>query len=65
MILKDNITFGDALQFVKRSYEGNNNVSTVRVELYDGNQTVKLVYETPKGFERDQTQRRGKLEMIE
>lgn len=60
---KTNVTVGEFYEFLKGGFEGNNSVYKVEATLYDGTKPVKITFETPEGFQEDQRQRVGKLEM--
>jgi len=64
MELAKNVTINEFYKTIRQTYESNNHISTLKIEFYDGNQTVKMIYKTPEGFYQDQMQRRGDIELL-
>lgn len=64
MKLAENVTLNEFYQRIKETYQSNNYISTVKVEFYDGTKPVQMVFKTPEGFEQDQTQRKGTIEVL-
>jgi hypothetical protein len=56
-------SFEDFYRNLQRSIEGNNHVYKVKVTLYDGANELNLIFDSPEGFQADQKQRRGTLEI--
>lgn len=60
----ENVTFDKLYERIKRTYEGNNHVSTVKVEFYDGTRPLTMVFKSPEGFCEDQRERKGTIELL-
>ena len=65
MKLATNVTIDEFFMIMRETYEHNNYISTVKVEFYDGANRVKMAYITPPGFQQEQRQRKGNIELME
>lgn len=64
MILHQNATIKDLYEIITKNYQSNNHMHQIKVELYDGNQKAGLLFKTPQGFQENQTQRKGTIEIL-
>ncbi len=60
---KNDVSAEEFYDFVRRSFEGNNQVYKVEAVFYDGQKPIRMVFDTPEGFIADQRLRAGTLEI--
>lgn len=63
MKFKENATIDVFCETIKQTYIGNNYLHQIKVEFYDGFKPVEMVFRTPEGFEQDQMQRIGTIDL--
>ncbi len=51
-------------EIIETTCKSNNYISTVKVEFYDGTSPVKMMFESPKGFEQYQEKRTGIVTLL-
>lgn len=64
MVLADNVKIQEFYERIKKTYEGNNHIYRVKVIFDDGTSPVTMIYQTPKGFEENQNNRKGTIELL-
>lgn len=58
------VTIGILYELMRSSYMSNNYVHSVIAKFDDGTCPLQLSFKTPEGFEQDQTQRKGTIEVL-
>ena len=64
MKLAEGVTAEQFYDRIRETYEGNNHVHRMEVMFYAGSEQLRMVFETPEGFEPDQKTRRGTIELL-
>lgn len=64
MELAKDVSLQEFCEEIKQAYIGNNHIYKVEVAFDDGTGPLRMVYTTPKGFEQDQMQRKGTIELL-